>query len=77
MIEAMGLARGMALDLGPFRDIDAERRALITSAERLKAERNKASEGIARMKKAGEDASAILALMKEVSDKIKRDDERI
>ncbi|MFY9804853.1 MAG: serine--tRNA ligase [Candidatus Acidiferrales bacterium] len=77
LIEAMGLARGMALDLGPFRDIDAERRALITSAERLKAERNKASEGIARMKKAGEDASAILALMKEVSDKIKRDDERI
>ncbi|MGA7222730.1 MAG: serine--tRNA ligase [Candidatus Acidiferrales bacterium] len=77
LIEAMGLARGITLDLGPFRALDLERRALINSAERLKAERNKASEGIARMKKAGEDASAILALMKEVSDKIKQDDQRI
>ncbi|MFZ0882173.1 MAG: serine--tRNA ligase, partial [Candidatus Acidiferrales bacterium] len=77
MIEKMGRDRGKPLDLEPFRALDTERRALITSAERLKAERNKASEGIARMKKAGEDASAILAVMKEVSDKIKRDDERI
>lgn len=77
LIEAMGRDRGIGLDLGPFRALDMERRALITSAERLKAERNKASEGIARMKKAGEDASAILALMKEVSDKIKQDDLRI
>ncbi|MFZ0521355.1 MAG: serine--tRNA ligase, partial [Candidatus Acidiferrales bacterium] len=77
VIEKMGRDRGKPLDLEPFRALDTERRALITSAERLKAERNKASEGIARMKKAGEDASAILAVMKEVSDKIKRDDERI
>ncbi len=77
VIEKMGRDRGIALDLEPFRAIDAERRALITSAERLKAERNRASEEIARKKKADEDASEILALMKEVSDKIKRDDERI
>jgi seryl-tRNA synthetase len=77
VIEKMGRDRGKPLDLEPFRALDTERRALITSAERLKAERNKSSEGIARMKKAGEDASAILAVMKDVSDKIKRDDERI
>jgi seryl-tRNA synthetase len=77
VIEKMGRERGIALDLGPFRALDTERRALITSAERLKAERNRASEEIARKKKAGEDASEILALMKEVSDRIKRDDERI
>ncbi len=77
VIEKMGRDRGIALDLGPFRVIDSERRALITSAERLKAERNKASEEIARKKKAGENASEILARMKEVSDQIKRDDERI
>src|SRR5580692_3577137 len=77
VIEKMGRERGIALDLEPFRAIDSERRALITSAERLKAERNRASGEIARKKKAGEDASEILAVMKEVSDQIKRDDERI
>jgi seryl-tRNA synthetase len=77
VIETMGRERGIALDLEPFRAIDSERRALITSAERLKAERNRASGEIARKKKAGEDASEILAVMKEVSDQIKRDDERI
>ena len=77
VIEKMGRDRGIALDLGPFRALDTERRTLITSTERLKAERNRASEEIARKKKAGEDASEILALMKKVSDQVKRDDERI
>src|SRR6202167_4874618 len=73
-IEKMARDRGITLDLAPFREIDTERRQLITSAERLKAERNRASEEIARMKRSGEDASSILALMKEVSDRLKRDD---
>src|SRR5580704_4099190 len=77
VIEKMGRDRGIALGLEPFRAIDAERRALITSTERLKAERNRASEEIPRKKKAGEDASEILTRMKEVSDQIKRDDQRI
>jgi len=76
-IEKMARDRGIALDLAPFREIDAERRALITGAEKLKAERNKASEEIAKLKKAGQDASAILARMKSVSDEIQRDDARI
>ena len=65
VIEKMGRDRGIVLDLEPFRAIDSERRQLVTSAERLKAERKQASEEIARRKKAGEDASEILALMKE------------
>jgi seryl-tRNA synthetase len=73
-IEKMARDRGIALDLAPFRDIDTERRRLITSAEGLKAERNKASDEIAKLKKAGQDASPILARMKEVSEEIKRDD---
>jgi seryl-tRNA synthetase len=76
-IEQMTRDRGITLDLAPFRTIDTERRQLITSTERLKAERNKASDEIAKLKKAGQDASGILARMKEVSDTIKRDDERI
>jgi seryl-tRNA synthetase len=77
LIEKMARDRGATLDLAPFRALDTDRRMVITSAERLKAERNKASEEIARMKKSGEDATALLALMKQVSDKIKRNDETI
>ncbi len=77
VIEKMAQNRGLALDLAPFRQLDTDRRMVITSAERLKAERNKASEEIARMKKSGADASSLLALMKQVSDQIKRDDETI
>ena len=76
-IEKMAGDRGATLDLGLFREIDTERRQLIFSTETLKAERNKASEEIARMKKAGEDATALLAHMKEVSDTVKNNDVRI
>ena len=77
LFEKMARHRGVQLDLNGFRTLDRERRELITAAERLKAERNKASEEIARRKKAGEDASGLIAEMKRVSDEIKQDDERI
>jgi seryl-tRNA synthetase len=77
LIERMAQQRGVALDLAKFREIDSERRALITAVERLKAQRNQASEQIARLKKAGQDASALLAGMKQVSDEIKQADERV
>ena len=77
VIEKMARDRGITLDLSPFRTIDAERRQLITGTERLKAERNKSSDEIARLKKAAQDASAILARMKGVSEEIKQSDERI
>ena len=53
VIEKMARDRGITLDLAPFRELDGERRKIITSTERMKAERNKASEEIARLKKAG------------------------
>ena len=77
VIEKMARDRSASLDLNFFRRLDAERRQCITSVERLKAERNKASEEIARLKKSKQDAGAIIARMKEVSDQIKRDDERV
>ncbi len=73
----MAVHRGAAIDFDKFRAIDQERRERITFAERLKAQRNKASEEIPRRKKAGEDASALLAEMKQVSEEIKLADERI
>ena len=76
-IELMARNRGVALDLGRFREIDSERRALITSVERLKAERNTASGEIARLKTSGGDAASLLSRMKDVSEEIKRADLRV
>jgi seryl-tRNA synthetase len=73
--EQMAANRGVSIDFDAFRALDLKRRERITAAERLKAERNKASEEIARRKKAGEDASALLTEMKRVSDEIKQADE--
>ena len=73
----MAKKRGIVLDLDGFRALDKERRELITSTEQLKAQRNKASDEIARLKKARENADALLAEMKQVSDRIKSADERI
>jgi len=75
--EQMARHRGVELDLDGFRGLDRERRDLITAAERLKAERNKASDEIARLKKSGQDASGLIAEMKRVSEEIKQDDKRI
>ena len=72
----MAANRGVNIDFDGFRALDQERRERITAVERLKAERNKASEEIARRKKAGEDASALLAEMKRVSEEIKIGGER-
>jgi len=89
VIEKMARDRGATIDLDAFRGIDEQRRKLIFENEQLKAERNKASEEIARLKRgaassaptggAGAAAAldAILARMKEVSEKIKEDDESI
>lgn len=44
--------------LARFSEIDSNRRKLITQAETLKATRNKASEEIAKLKKAGQNATA-------------------
>jgi len=69
--------RGAVLDLDAFRTLDKERRELITSTEQLKTQRNKASDEIARLKKAKQNADALIAEMKQVSERIKTADERI
>src|SRR5882724_12448216 len=58
-IEEMLLRRGMdaVKVLGDFRSIEEKRRQLITQSETIKAQRNRASEEIAKLKKAGQDAS--------------------
>jgi seryl-tRNA synthetase len=73
----MAKNRGITLDLDAFRALDKERRELITATERLKAQRNKASEEIARLKKEKQNADALIAEMRQVSEQIKQSDERI
>jgi seryl-tRNA synthetase len=50
---------------------DADRRRLIKETEDLKALRNRASEAIGQAKRKGEDASAEMAKMREVADRVK------
>lgn len=71
-IEEMLRQRGMdpAAVLKGFREVDTERRQAITEAETRKAQRNKASEDIAKLKKAGQDASAAMAQTKELREQI-------
>ncbi|PYU05573.1 MAG: serine--tRNA ligase [Acidobacteria bacterium] len=73
----MAKKRGTVLDLDDFRAFDRERRELITATEQLKAQRNKASDEIARLKKDKKGADALIAEMKQVSERIKQADERI
>jgi seryl-tRNA synthetase len=73
----MARKRNIALDLDGFRALDKERRELITANEARKAQRNKASDEIARLKKAKQNAGAILTEMKQLSQVIKQTDERI
>src|SRR5271156_51605 len=46
--------------LGDFRALDQNRRERITEAEQLKAQRNKLSEEVGRLKKFGQDATAVM-----------------
>jgi seryl-tRNA synthetase len=75
--EQMAENRGVEIDFAGFRGFDRERRERITAGERLKADRNRAGEEIARRKRAGESADDLLAEMKRVSEEIKQADEGI
>src|SRR5579863_1252158 len=56
--------------LKDFREVDSKRRQAITEVETTKAERNKASEEIGKLKKAGQDTTAAMAQTKELREKI-------
>jgi seryl-tRNA synthetase len=72
LVEEKLRQRGMdpAAVLKDFREVDTLRRQAITEAETSKAQRNKASEEIAKLKKSGQDASAAMAQTKELRERI-------
>jgi len=72
LVEEKLRLRGMSPEevLKDFRAIDSDRRQAITEAETLKAKRNRASEEIGKLKKSGQDATALMAEMKDLRDKV-------
>ncbi len=57
--------------------LDKQRRDILAVSEELKAKRNQVSQEVGKLKKAGQDASAIIAEMKDVSDRIKEYDDKL
>jgi seryl-tRNA synthetase len=65
-------ARGLdpAAVLKDFHQVDTQRRQAITSAETIKAHRNQKTEEIAKLKKSGQDASALITETKDLREEI-------
>ncbi len=63
-------ARGFALDVEQFRELDARRRAAVTESERLKAWRNAESAEIARLRKQGADTTERQQKVRETAEQI-------
>ena len=62
--------KGEKADIDAFLAIDERRRQIIAEVEKLKAERNNATQEISRMKKSGVDATAMIEKMRAVGDQI-------
>jgi len=70
-VEAGIALKGVTVDLAQFYSIEERRLTLLHETEKLKAQRNTASEDIARKKKAGESAEDDIQAMREVGERIK------
>src|SRR6056297_1411359 len=64
-------ARGVDLDFDRFLALDAKRKEIVQKVEDLRHERNQASNKVAKLKKAGEDASSHISRMSIVAEQIK------
>jgi seryl-tRNA synthetase len=72
IVEAKLRARGAdpAALLGDFRVLDQNRREAITTSERLKARRNELSQQVGALKKAGQDATAVMDETRALKDEL-------
>ncbi len=73
-----GMARRKAeIDFTRLLDSDENRKSLLLKIEELRHKRNIVSDDIAKMKKSGQDAEALIGQMREVSDTIKNLDKEL
>ncbi len=70
-------AKGEMGDVDLVLKLDQERREIIRKSEDLKKQRNENSKKVSQLKKEGKDASDIIAHTRQISDEIKRLDERL
>ena len=75
LVEGALRRRRTAVDLSGFEELDRARRETLASVEKLRAERNAASEEIGRLRRENKDASALMERMKEVSAAIREGEE--
>lgn len=69
--------RNANIDVDAFLALDDKRRTILNDVETKKARRNSANDEIPRMKKSGEDTTALMQEMKELSTNIKELDEEL
>jgi len=69
--------KGIDVDLDGILRLDGERRSLLVEVEELQRQRNARSKEIGARKKAGEDASAEAAAVREIGERIKSLEERL
>jgi len=70
-------ARGFELDTAQFRELDAERRQVVTETEQLKAQRNSQSAEISKLRKEGIDTTEMQARVRSMGDRISELDEQV
>ena len=70
-------ARGQRISLDDLVRVSRDKKEILKKAEDLRAVRNKASEEVSRLKRAGQDASAIIAETRKVGDEIGGLEERL
>jgi seryl-tRNA synthetase len=70
-------ARGFALDVPAFEKLDRERRACVTESEQIKAERNKETAEIGKLRKSGEDTAERQQKVRALGDRIGELDQQV
>ena len=76
-VKAALARRKMDIDIDKLLELDKQKREILYQVEQIKAKQNEVSKKIPAMKKAGEDVAPIFAEMKELSETIKADDEKV
>ncbi len=71
LVEEALRRRRSSLSLDGFAELDLTRRGMLVTVEKLRAERNAASEEIGRLRREKKDASALMERMKDVAARIK------
>ncbi|MGE5454184.1 MAG: serine--tRNA ligase [Methylocystaceae bacterium] len=70
-------SRGNTSGLERFNEFDDKRRAILVEVEELKSFRNRTSEEVGKLKKAGQDAEQLMSKVREVSARIKELDDEL